>query len=89
MPVMLHTFMAPDLLATNTSALQLPPMESTKFTSVKLKPMPIHLHTTDMLDTDMDTHTTVTVMADTDMVDTMADMQVTVMAVSDTDMVVN
>ena len=46
--------------------------------------MPAQTHTTDMLDTDTDTHTLDTVTAVTDMVDTMADMLVMVMAV-DTD----
>ena len=55
-------------------------MESTKYTSVK--PMLIHLHTTVMLDTDMDTHTMVTVMAVT--TDTDTDMLVTHMADTDT-----
>merc|ERR1719266_3144718 len=63
-----------ELSATNMSALQQLPMDSTNCTSVMLKLMPIQRHTTVMavvmvmaVDTDTDTHTA---MLATDMVDT-------------------
>merc|ERR1712226_402278 len=67
-----HTVM--DMPHTLMLHSQLPPMVSINFTSVMPKLMPAQTHTTDMLDTDTDTHT----------LDTMADMLVMVMAV-DTD----
>merc|ERR1712015_101055 len=64
--LMLHTDW-PVPSATNTSAPQLPPMESTNCTSVKPKLMLPQTHTTDMPDTVMvmvmDTHDQYTVMA--------------------------
>merc|ERR1712045_83806 len=74
----------PELSATNTSALQQLPMDSTNCTSVMLKLMPIQRHTTVMavvmvmaVDTDTDTHTamldTDTVMPDTVDTDMAAD----------------
>merc|ERR1719273_1273788 len=68
-----------ELSATNMSALQQLPTESTNCTSVMPKLMPIQRHTTVMaavmvmaVDTDTDTHMA---MLDTDMEDTHTDMQ--------------
>merc|ERR1711981_208722 len=76
----------PELSATNMSALQQLPTDSTNCTNVMLKLMPIQRHTTVMavvmvmaVDTDTDTHTAMPV---TDMADTHTVMPDTV----DTDM---
>merc|ERR1711981_663676 len=62
-----------ELSATNMSALQQLPTESTNCTSVMPKLMPIQRHTTVMaVDTDTDTHMA---MLGTDMEDTHTDMQ--------------
>merc|ERR1711994_672142 len=87
--VILMASVPPLLSATNKSAPQQPPTESTNCTSVMLKLMPIQRHTTVMavvmvmaMDTDTDTHTamlatdmedTHTVMPDTAVTDTVAD----------------
>merc|ERR1712038_1028982 len=84
--VILMASVPPLLSATNKSAPQQLPTESTNCTSVMLKLMPIQRHTTVMavvmvmaVDTDTDTHTAMLV---TDMVDTHTVMPDTV----DTDM---
>merc|ERR1712088_883990 len=76
--VILMASVPPLLSATNKSAPQQLPTESTNCTSVMLKLMPIQRHTTVMavvmvmaVDTDTDTHTAMLV---TDMVDTHTDM---------------
>merc|ERR1711994_1102120 len=81
--VILMASVPPLLSATNKSAPQQLPTESTNCTSVMLKLMPIQRHTTVMaVDTDTDIHTamlvtdmedTHTVMPDTAVTDTVAD----------------
>merc|ERR1712165_653633 len=72
--VILMASVPPLLSATNKSAPQRLPTESTNCTSVMLKLMPIQRHTTVMavvmvmaVDTDTDTHTVMPDMVDTDM----------------------
>merc|ERR1712038_2150382 len=84
--VILMASVPPLLSATNKSAPQQLPTESTNCTSVMLKLMPIQRHTTVMaVDTDMDIHTAMLV---TDMEDThtvMPDTEDTDMAADTTD----